>query len=876
MHQSRHTSVAREFLKLFCPVSGVLILLAAAVLLTQLTRFREGVELQERGRVDVDRQILESSISACLSDAVLLADVVANHVSSGSPARVQMQQMNDALMALAQAKRVYDQVRYLDSRGMEVVRVNRTQMGSSLVPEDRLQNKSGRPYFTKGLRTAGEVYVSQFDLNVERGAVEEPLKPMVRLAAPVVGPGGRTLGVVVLNYLGEHLLEPLRDAAQAEGSRTYLLNPAGYWLLGPAPEREWGFMFPGGEPNTLAESSPEAWRRMGSSQEGQFMLNGDLHTFSTASPLGSTASRRLHRGEAEEAWKVLSVVPARALGPQWRTAVVSLSAVLLLVLAIVSWQWARARARRREAVLALEDTERRLHSLSDAAQDAIVMANSAGNVVFWNPAAERVFGYAGEEALGMDLHDLVAGPEARHQAEKGLLEFSGTGRGPLVGAVHEVEALRKDGSSFTAELSLSSTQIDGEWHGVGTVHDITERVTAQAELLKYREQLEEQVEARTLALQQANEDLARARDISEAASRAKSVFLANVSHEIRTPLNAIVGFAGILDSLVTAPQQREYLASIRSSSGTLLQLIDNILDLSRLEAGDLDLAPAPVDLLKAFGDLEDAYRPGASDKGLGFEVNLDAGMPRSLCLDEQRFQQVLGSLADNAIKFTDTGSVNVDARCTPTEGDSDRVDLNLDVRDTGVGIPEDQRERIFEAFSQRHGQSINEYGGTGLGLSLTHRLLGLMDGRIWLDSQEGVGTTVHVVLDGVGVADATTLGEMQAETEPGRVTDSPAEASQLSMDGLDRAARTRLPAVIDELESRRATCSELAQTLTINDVEGFASELRALADENGIAPLAEWSGRLGQQASTFDMDGMADTLKGYGDLMAALRREADV
>jgi signal transduction histidine kinase len=248
-----------------------------------------------------------------------------------------------------------------------------------------------------------------------------------------------------------------------------------------------------------------------------------------------------------------------------------------------------------------------------------------------------------------------------------------------------------------------------------------------------------------------NEAVLLARE-AEAANKSKSVFLANVSHEIRTPINAITGFAEILGGQITDPQQKQYIASIKSSSDSLLNLFSDILDLSRLEAGDLHLNLTDVDLLMAFTNIENIFGSKAAGKGLAFHLKLDPELPRSVELDEKRFLQIFYNLLDNAVKFTKLGDISVEAKAELTHN---KVALYIDISDTGIGIPDDQIEKVFAPFTQRQDQSINEYGGTGLGLTLTKRLLDAMGGSVTATSQVSVGSTFHVVLDDVHVVDNT-------------------------------------------------------------------------------------------------------------------------
>ncbi len=278
------------------------------------------------------------------------------------------------------------------------------------------------------------------------------------------------------------------------------------------------------------------------------------------------------------------------------------------------------------------------------------------------------------------------------------------------------------------------------------------------ELRMSHETLQSRLEARTAdlrsaneVLRQQNEELAVARGRAEAASHAKSEFLANMSHEIRTPMNAILGFSELLGSRVRQAEEREYLEAISSSGKALLRLINDILDLSKIEAGKLSLDPAPTDISTVLQEVRQMFSLQAAQKGLRLELALAAELPAEFVLDEVRLRQIVVNTVGNALKFTDAGGVTMRARSEPG-GAPDRCTLVVEVVDTGLGIPAAEQTRIFEAFSQVAGQSLKRFGGTGLGLAITRRLVDIMGGGITLESEVGRGSTFRFTFPGVPVS----------------------------------------------------------------------------------------------------------------------------
>lgn len=394
---------------------------------------------------------------------------------------------------------------------------------------------------------------------------------------------------------------------------------------------------------------------------------------------------------------------------------------------------------REEAERELRTSELLAGAVIDSALDCVIGMDHQGKVTEFNPAAERTFGYRREDVLGEELADKIIPPNLREKHHSGLAHYLSSGEGPVLGQRIEISAMRADGTEFPIELAIVALDASG---GNPTftayLRDITER-------------------------HQAEESLRQAVERAESANSAKTTFLANMSHEIRTPLNAILGFTEILSGRIQDQRQKEHLDSIQASGKALVTLIDDILDLSKVEAGILEVKPVPTDVRAILHDTERVFSQKAREQGVRLEVEIDPGMPDVLVVDGSRLRQLLTNLVDNAVKFTHQGHVKVTAAGSLKASDVAHVDLGLAVADTGIGIPQDQRERIFGAFAQREGQSINEYGGVGRGLALIKAIMDQIHGEISVESQVGVGSTFTVTFRNVEVASEEQIAMAEAE-----------------------------------------------------------------------------------------------------------------
>lgn len=363
---------------------------------------------------------------------------------------------------------------------------------------------------------------------------------------------------------------------------------------------------------------------------------------------------------------------------------------------------------------ALGISEAGLQTVINASQDAMIAVGENGLITLFNPAAERMFQRSTQDMLGRPLDCVI--PEEYRELHRGyVVEYFAKGEPhAAIGKTIELPAARADGTQFPMELSLSIGRHGGERFALAIIRDVTDRKRAEGELQQ-------------------------AKEAAEAANRTKSEFLANISHEIRTPMNGIIGMTELALATDLDKEQREYLDTVLRSGNSLLLLLNDLLDLSKIEAGKLDVETTEFDVVELVESVADMLALRAAAKKLELICDIDPRVPLFLRGDSTRLRQVLVNLVGNAVKFTERGEVIVSAEVEQEAGDN--VSLGFQVSDTGIGIPEHRQRAIFETFTQGDGTTARQYGGTGLGLAISKQIVELLGGGISVESSPGKGST---------------------------------------------------------------------------------------------------------------------------------------
>ena len=394
------------------------------------------------------------------------------------------------------------------------------------------------------------------------------------------------------------------------------------------------------------------------------------------------------------------------------------------------------------------ESENKFREVVEQSTDALYIIDSDGDFIDVNNTACMSLGYKRDELLCMGITDVDAIYDDRKVMKKLLVKLSEKSN-----IIVESEHIKKNKKVFPVELSLGYLNIDGNQLILASVRDITERKLAQKNLQLANDLLEEKVNERTRELKAINIALERSKEKAEAASYAKSLFLANMSHEIRTPMNAVIGFSDLLSSSELSSRQEGYVKSIQSGSRNLLGLINDILDLSKIEAGKMKIKFDKVYIKRLLEDVCRVFEISAKEKGLNLKLHIEDSVPDIIMSDEVRLRQIVFNLLKNAIKFTHKGEVNVYIEYKRVAADDIFSSMVFRVEDTGIGVPESDQGNIFNIFEQQDNKNTREFSGAGLGLAISTRLAEKLGASITVESELEKGSAFQLVLHNPEIVD---------------------------------------------------------------------------------------------------------------------------
>ncbi len=726
--------------KVALATSATSIVMIGLVTAVQLQRLRDDFTrvlfAQQTALIDRTAEELDDKLSTLIAIVDLTAKKTPVALLS-QPDQLRRYYDSHAVLTL------FDDVLVLDARGKVVADL-------PAVPGRVGIDSSDRQFFQTVVRTHQPVIAEPVLGKVSK-------KPVVQVAAPILNAQGELEGVVVgvLQLYKDNVLGHLRTAkvgrtgyyfAVTRGAiPLYVLHPDQNRLLKPRP----------------SNANPATTRALQGDFEGSAISTNSsgLHALNSFKKLKSVAWLLGASLPVEEAFEPFN-------GLVYRLAAWGFMASLVAA-ALIGWLTVRLLSplvRLRDAIFQLRGdatrftpipvahrdeigeltmafnglmherlaADARLQSLIAFAPNAMLVIDADGRVETFNRQAERTFGHEHDQVAGQPVEMLM--PSRHRHAHQGQRRNFFTTRlsaePRTMGGGQVLWGLRRDGSEFPLEVSLSTIRTDQGTKVLAVISDITERYHLQLELEARAAELEEQ------------------RDRADDANHAKSDFVANMSHEIRTPLNAVLGMVYLLGTTSLTAEQRKYLTMVRVSGQSLLGILNDVLDFSKIEARRMELAPVEFDLDELINNLATTMTMNAGEKELELAIAVDTEVPRRLWGDALRLQQILVNLAGNAIKFTGAGEVVVRValdgpRAESGQGPepaSDQARLRFEVSDTGIGMNQAQQGQLFQAFSQGDQSITRRFGGTGLGLAITKHLIHMMGGEIAVHSVEGKGS----------------------------------------------------------------------------------------------------------------------------------------
>jgi len=481
---SHKPGILTRFAKLYLPVAAVILLFAFYLDHYQRENRLDALMQQQELHLSQQTRIIHQTFDGIIADLVILS----KHndfqsISTAGPNQVarHIQELAGEFKQFHIYKPHYDQIRFLDTSGLEVIRTNNINDVVEIVDKNRLQNKNQRPYFRQAMQLEKkQTYISPLELNMEHGIIQQPLNPTIHFAMPLFDQTNNKFGVLALNYRAEHLLGKLKRVVNNNRyNQLMLLDSDGNWLMRPD--------------QTFRNEHPELWAHITSASSGQYEYTDGLYTFANVHPLDSIKNRLnenipahlLYKAMPEHyTWTLVSFIPRHALSialrPNSDTFVLATILILLLG-AIISYELGHHQASREQSRRQLAEKDAEIRNIVDAALNGIITINEHGIMASFNPAACHMFGYEEHEAVGKNVAMLASSPhDSAHDSY--LQRYISSREAHIIGKPREVIAKHKDGSTFPVELFVTARQSAEHWQFIGVVHDISERKAMEAKL----------------------------------------------------------------------------------------------------------------------------------------------------------------------------------------------------------------------------------------------------------------------------------------------------------------------------------------------------------------------------------------------------------
>ncbi len=833
-------SLLKGFLRIFLPLLGLLTVIALMHYYTLYATERASRESSETLNVGLARRMIKRDIESVVSDLLFLVEHMERQGVFDMDMRRQLRQLGLEFLVFAEKKGLYDQIRFIDRQGMEVVRINYNNGHPAIIPPGELQDKRNRYYFQDAIKLPqGKLYVSPLDLNIESGKIEYPLKPVMRFAAPVFDHQGHKRGIILLNYLGKRLIDNFTHAAANIADHIELVNREGFWLSSPDARRTWGFML--GNDNTYGKQHPAAWERIRRSPRGQFVLPDGLFTFTTVYPTEATENT-VPKGMTDpdgRLWKIISRIPSPAVHsalPAFLHRHLALYLTMLMLMALGSGVLAHSHLRHRRAEAQSEYEKRFRHTLENMELAAVAL-DREGNIRFCNNHFLALTQWTRQEIEGKNWAEYFA-PDGRNGMTRALLEqmdspekfpthletpvmtkagelrlitwnntLSYDADGKVIGvtgvgeditekrhAENEVrkllsaveqspsivlitdrkgkieyvnpkftqvtgyqpeEVIGKDPSILKSGETSSeeyrrlweSISRGGEWRGefhnrrkngelywesavISAIRSPEGEITnylAVKEDITERKRLEQEVEAR-------NREIVRNQTLT-AMGRMASM----IAHDLRNPLSSVKMTLQILGKEASGHAGDAKVAELRQIALEQIRYMEEILSDMLTYSKPAAIKPDWISPEKTIDAAIGLTQRRIDDYKVKIRTAYQAGLP-TIFADANRLRQVLSNLISNAAQATrqsETPEIRISAKVDLGPAGTG---LSIEICDNGCGIPENERQKVFEPFYTTHAQ------GTGLGLAIVKRIIDQHQGSIRVSPNAPQGTCITLVI----------------------------------------------------------------------------------------------------------------------------------
>lgn len=704
------------FLAIWLPPALLIAIVTALLVNDQSKQVMQAAVLKQHAEVQAAKELLSERLSGVEADILYLAE--------------QLQQLDSLTQTTGLFENFqrhhpqYYQIRLIDAAGHERVRVELRDGHPHALSQEALQDKSYRYYVQQGQQLPmGSVYLSPFDLNVEHGEVEVPLRPTIRVVTRTGSNHGQPGALVVINYDGQGLLDAVSQLQSSSGAALWLINSNGYWLHSDQPEQTWGFMLPERSDATLPRQHVRLWSQMIRPQAEQTLITDQamyyfdrLELAGAQQAPGKDALGTLYL-VSQLTRQQMSATHSVNAGAFWQAA-----GLVMLLFALLAALLARSIAQRRASETRLGRSESLFRAMIEAAPDAIIITDAEGTITLLNEQAVAMFDYTQEELLGQKVEVLLPAEVAtRHVAHREGYVRAAQPRPMGMGL--SLSGRRKDGSQLPVEISLSPINTPEARLIFCAVRDATERRAAERQIRRLNEGLERQ----NTELQAVNNEL--------------EAFSYSVSHDLRAPLRAIDGFSKILQSSLEgtlSERDSDYFNRVRKAAQNMSKLIDDLLTLARVTRADVKLAS--LNLSRLATTVAERLMENQPERDITLQIEPDI----KVLADPALLQVAIESLLGNAFKFTATQDKALIEVGSMTK-DGETV---VFVRDNGVGFDMNYADKLFTPFQRLH--SASEFPGTGIGLASIKRVMSKLGGRIWAESSVGEGATFYLQFTRIG------------------------------------------------------------------------------------------------------------------------------